>query len=95
MAHRIKAAVASSALVLSSLAATVVIAEPAHAARHFANCTALTKVYDHGVARSKKAALKQVRQGYGKPAHGKRARAVYHENKANLDRDKDGTACER
>lgn len=67
---------------------------PASAQTHYANCTALHRDFRHGVSKSKAAAKKQVRDGYGLPAHGKHARAVYAANKANLDRDKDGTACE-
>src|SRR4051812_46432835 len=60
----------------------------------FANCTALHKVWHDGVAKGPKAAQKQVRDGYSKPAYGPRARKVYWANRADLDRDKDGTACE-
>ena len=62
---------------------------------HYANCTKLNRDYPHGVSKSRKAAMKQVRQGYGRPAFGKIAQKVYRENKSRLDRDKDGTACER
>lgn len=62
---------------------------------HFANCTKLAKRYPHGVAKSKKAAKRQVRDGYGMPAHSKKAKRVYKANRSLLDRDKDGTACER
>jgi hypothetical protein len=61
----------------------------------YSNCTVLTQRYHHGVAKSRKAAKKQVRQGYGMPAYGTRARKVYWANYKSLDRDKDGTACER
>ncbi len=85
-----------AAVALTSTTITVAVATPAEAAgRKFANCTELAKVYPHGVSKSAAAAQKQVRQGYGKPAHGKKARAVYHTNKGSMDRDKDGTACER
>jgi hypothetical protein len=61
----------------------------------YKNCTALTKVYHHGVAKSRAAALKQVKAGYHIPAYGSRARKVYWANYKSLDRDRDGTACER
>jgi hypothetical protein len=61
----------------------------------YKNCTALTKVYHHGVAKSPAAALRQVKAGYHIPAYGSRARKVYWANYTRLDRDKDGTACER
>lgn len=88
---------ALAAVALTSTTLTVSVAASADAAqgRKFKNCTALTKVYPHGVAKGPKAAKKQVNRGYGRPAHGKKARAVYKRNKGNLDRDKDGTACER
>jgi hypothetical protein len=61
----------------------------------YKNCTALTKVYHHGVAKSRATALKQVKAGYHIPAYGSRARKVYWANYKSLDRDRDGTACER
>ena len=67
---------------------------PASAQIHYANCTALHKDFKHGVSKSRKAAKKQVRQGYGMPAYGKHARRVYWANYKSLDRDRDGTACE-
>jgi hypothetical protein len=81
------AAAATGALVLSGVA-------PATAQTNYANCTALHRDFKHGVAKSYKAAKKQVRQGYGMPAHGKHARKVYWANYKSLDRDRDGTACE-
>ena len=51
--------------------------------------------FHHGVAKSRKAALRQVRAGYGMPAYGTLAQEVYARNYTRLDRDKDGTACER
>jgi hypothetical protein len=90
-----KATIAAAALVLVPVALTVTTQEQAGAAQlHYANCTALHHDFKHGVAKSRKAARKQVRQGYGMPAYGKHARNVYWANRANLDRDKDGTACE-
>jgi Ni/Co efflux regulator RcnB len=80
----------------AATALTVMTTAPADAAvKKYSSCARLVKDYPHGVARSAKAARKQVRQGYGEPAHGKKAKKVYRKNKANLDRDKDGTACER
>lgn len=52
------------------------------------------KVWPHGVAKSRTAAARAVRDGYSRPAYGPRARAVYWENHSRLDRDNDGTACE-
>lgn len=74
---------------------TTTVAPAEAAAKKYSSCAKLTKDFPHGVARSNKAAKKQVAQGYGKPAHGNKAQNVYTKNKANLDRDKDGTACER
>ena len=71
-------------------------ATPAEAATlTYSSCTQLTGKYHHGVARGRTAALKQVRQGYGMPAYGTLARKVYWKNHSRLDRDNDGTACER
>lgn len=94
MFTKAKSGVIAAALVLSPLAVAVGVAAPAHAAKSYANCDALHRDFKHGVAKSKKAANKQVKAGYGRPAYGKRARAVYWENYRSLDRDKDGTACE-
>lgn len=80
------ALVASSVAVLAPLS----LATPADAATHFANCTAMHRVYKHGVAKSSAAASYQVRMGYGRPAV---KPAVYSANSSS-DRDKDGTACE-
>ena len=83
------AAVTAVAAVTTTLALGAV--NPADAAgRSFANCTAMPKVYKHGVAKSRAAANKQVRAGNGRPAV---KPAVYAANKKS-DRDKDGTACE-
>ena len=94
---------ASARQLLASMAATavasaglLVVASPAEAAgRYFSSCDNLTRVYPSGVARSKKAANRQYRRGFERPAAGKRARAVYRENSSRLDRDRDGTACEQ
>ena len=72
------------------LVAPLALAGPAVAATDFANCDAMHKVYKHGVARSQKAANKQVKQGYGKP---KVSKPLYKAN-AESDADVDGTACE-
>ncbi len=84
-------------MLIGLVAATAVVAPiavtaaPADAAaRSFANCTAMHKVYKHGVAKSSTAAARQVRAGYGRPAVKPR---VYRAN-LKSDRDKDGTACE-
>ena len=58
--------------------------------KSYANCTAMHKVYKHGVAKSQKAANYQVKKGYGKP---KVSLALYNANDES-DADKDGTACE-
>ncbi len=61
----------------------------------YRNCTALTRVFPHGVAKSATAAAKQVRAGYGRPSTTTRAKRVYWANYRSMDRDRDGTACER
>jgi hypothetical protein len=82
---------AAAALVMSGIA---VVASPADAAaKKYANCTALNKVYKHGVAR--KGAKDKV-SGHTKPVTNFTVNtAVYTANKAKLDRDKDGVACEK
>ena len=62
------------------------------AARHFANCAALNKVYPHGVGR--KGARDHV-SGKSKPVTTfKVSTALYNANTAR-DRDHDGIACEK
>lgn len=85
-----------AALALATPVGLALAAGPAEAhSLHYANCTALTRTYHHGVSKSHKAALRQVRAGYHIPAYGPRARKVYWANYTTMDRDKDGTACER
>lgn len=90
-----KAVAAAALLSFAAPAAIVATAGSADAATHYRSCAALAKDFRHGVAKSAAAAQRQVNQGYGRPASGPRARAVYAENYRNLDRDRDGTACER
>jgi hypothetical protein len=61
---------------------------------YYGRCRTLHKDFKHGVARGRKAARKQVRDGYGRPAYDPHARQVYWVNDRMLDPDKDGTACE-
>jgi len=75
---------------------SLVAATPAEATTlYYSSCAKLTVKYHHGVAKGRTAALRQVGQGYGMPAYGTLAQKVYWENHARLDRDNDGTACER
>lgn len=67
--------------------------EPA-AAKYYSSCDNLHRDFKYGVARSRKAANKQVRDGYHRPAFGSKARGIYKANYSRLDRDRDGTACE-
>lgn len=94
---RVRAASAAAVLTLTAPLCAVAIANPAYAAgpKHYSSCTKLAKDFKHGVSKSKKAAQRQVRDGYGMPAYSKKAQGVYRVNHANLDRDDDGTACER
>jgi hypothetical protein len=71
-------------------AALVLTAVPAHAVTDYPSCTAMHRVWKHGVARSVKAANRQVRTGHYRPAV---KPAVYRVNNES-DADKDGTACE-
>jgi Excalibur calcium-binding domain len=84
------AASASAAIVPPS--ATAQPSAPTAAARVFANCTAMNKVYPHGVGR--KGAKDRV-SGSTKPVTTFAVNtAVYNANKKS-DRDKDGVACEK
>ncbi|GAA5152995.1 hypothetical protein GCM10023340_34280 [Nocardioides marinquilinus] len=93
--NKIPAAIAAAVLTLSTTAVAVAVASPSEAGGlGYSNCDALHRDYKHGVAKSRAAAAKQVRDGYGRPAFGKRAKRVYAVNHRSLDRDGDGTACE-
>lgn len=87
----------SFALAVVAVATTATMLVPATAqaaAPKFASCDALTAKWPNGVAKSPAAAAKAVRDGYSRPNTSKLAVQVYWTNNANLDRDKDGTACE-
>ena len=71
---------------------TSVIAAAAPAARKFANCAALNRVYPHGVGKS--GATDKVK-GKTKPVTNfTRNNAIYAAN-TKSDADKDGVACEK
>lgn len=92
MSRAAKTALIVGALSASALTFTVATTEaaPAEAVAAFRNCDALHRTYDHGVARSDRAARRQVRTGHFRPAVRPR---VYRANRS-LDADDDGTACE-
>ena len=81
---------AASAVTAFALASVTLGVAPSAEAVTFKNCDAMHRVFKHGVAKSKAAASKQVRDGYGRPAV---KPEVYKQN-INSDRDRDGTACE-
>ena len=86
-----RAVVAALALVAPLLTMTPA---DAAAAPKFSSCDALTAKWPKGVAKGPAAAAKAVRDGYSRPATTALAVQVYWTNYRNLDRDKDGTACE-
>jgi uncharacterized membrane protein len=92
MIRKTRIAIATTVMAALPLA---VAATPAHAVNHhrvFANCTAMHKVYPHGVG--KRGARDKV-SGHTKPVTNfKRDTALYKANKKS-DRDKDGVACEQ
>jgi hypothetical protein len=85
--RRFTTALATSALLVGATA----LAAPADAApaKHFANCTAMHKVYPHGVGRP---GAKDHTSGTPVTTF-KRSLPLYNANTAS-DRDKDGIACE-
>ena len=88
-------ATAIAALALAAPVSVVMTATAAEArGTYFSSCDALTHHWPNGVAKSRRAAMKQVRQGNSRPAFGPRARSTYWTNESRLDRDNDGTACE-
>lgn len=58
----------------------------------FPSCAALLKQFPSGVARDIKSAKEAVANGMRRP---KANKSVYESNQRNLDRDKDGVACEQ
>lgn len=76
-------------LISTTLAFAVTSPSQALPTKKFANCTALNKVYPHGVA--KKGYLKTAGGLTGKP---KVSNSLYSQNSGS-DRDKDGVACEK
>ena len=79
---------------LITVGAAGITATPADAAaKKYANCTALNKVYKHGVGR--KGAKDKV-SGHTKPVTTFTVNStVYAANSKKLDRDHDGIACEK
>lgn len=63
-------------------------------AKTYRSCDLLHKKYPAGVAKNAKAANRAVREGYSRPATSSAAKKVYWQNQGNLDRDRDGVACE-
>lgn len=95
------AAIAAPAMlvagVLTGVPATASVAAPTGGhvvagAKVFANCTALNKVYPHGVA--KKGARDRV-SGSSKPVKNFKVDTAVYKANAKKDRDKDGVACEK
>lgn len=93
ISRRLASVVAATALALPVVALSAPQADAAGIT--YSSCAKLTRVYPHGVAKSATAAAKQVRLGYGRPSTTARAKKVYWANYKRLDRDRDGTACER
>jgi hypothetical protein len=84
-------------LVMIALLAVMLIGVPTAEAirsvasgRSYSNCDALHKRWQYGVAKSRRAARRQVRTGHYKP---RISRVGYRAN-SDLDADNDGTACE-
>ena len=83
------------ALILAAPTGIVLTTAAADAsAPTYRSCLQLNRDFTYGVAKSRRAANRQVQEGNGRPAFSARAQRVYWANHANLDRDHDGTACE-
>jgi hypothetical protein len=90
MRKRIASVVVTALLAATLLGPTAEAVRSVESARSYANCDALHKRWQYGVAKSRKAARRQVRTGHYKPHV---STAGYRAN-SDLDADKDGTACE-
>lgn len=88
---KIRAAIASTVLAALPVAAVAVPAQAAHY-KTYKNCTALNKVYRHGVGRPH--AHDKVSGHTKKVTNFKHSTGLYLANKKS-DRDKDGIACEK
>jgi len=83
-------AVVAAAVVLLAGQASAALGSSAATSKTFKNCTALNKVYPHGVGR-----VGARDKTSGEPVTNfKRSNKLYRENKKS-DRDKDGIACEK
>ena len=88
---KLMAGVAATAVLAAPIALVVVTADAAVAgAKTFKNCTALNKVYPHGVGLPN---AKDKTSGTPVTTF-KRSKPLYVANKKS-DRDKDGVACEK
>ena len=80
------------AAVLACVAAFLgATALPAQAATKYTSCASMHKDYKYGIAKSKKAQKRAVREGMYKPPVRSK---VYKNSYKTLDRDKDGVMCE-
>jgi hypothetical protein len=61
----------------------------------YGSCDDLLRDWPSGVAKNTAAANRAVRSGFYRPATSAKARKVYRAYNGNLDRDRDGTACEQ
>jgi hypothetical protein len=82
------------AVLVATASGGVAVAGPLKAPARFKNCTALNKLYPHGVGKLKA----RDRSASGDPVTNfKRSTKIYLEamsHNKGLDRDKDGVACE-
>jgi len=80
-------------IVLAGMAAVVLAISapvPASAGHSYANCTAMHRDWPHGVAKSRRAARRELADGYGMPHVSRR---LYRANR-DLDANDDGVPCE-
>ena len=91
---KLMAGVAATAVLAAPTALVVGSADAAAAAapRTFQNCTALNKVYKHGVAR---AGARDKVSGKAKPVKNFTVDTKTYNLNTKSDRDKDGIACEK
>ena len=101
--QRAIAGVAATGVLLGSIAGAPSVADAAVKPKVYKNCTALNKVYPHGVAKNSK--VKDKVRGKTKPVTTFTVKAsVYKRNdgkkkkykhERDLDRDNDGIVCEK
>jgi hypothetical protein len=94
--NKVTAAIAAAIIAVSPVVATQ--AQAATTPKAFGNCTAMNKVFKGGIAKNSTAKNMKLSGGKKVKANSRykpKVSAKWYSLNSNLDRDKDGIACER